>query len=70
MSEVLTRDLSSGKIHRRVAIETDGKLSGYASLEADNLDDAGEFEMVSADQLETAEPGDLCERCFPPVGDE
>jgi len=58
--EVLTRDLSSGKIHRRVKIQ-----GGYASLEADNADTAGEFEVITADDLEKAEHGDLCRRCFP-----
>ncbi len=58
--EVLTRDYSSGKIHRRVVIGT-----GLASLEADNLDDAGEYEIITPDALDTAEPGDLCARCFP-----
>lgn len=57
---VLTRDLSSGRIHRRVLVE-----GGYASLEADNLDAAGEFEVITAEQLSDAEPGALCERCFP-----
>ena len=32
------------------------------SLEADNLDDAGEFEVIES--IDAAEPGDLCERCF------
>jgi hypothetical protein len=59
VSDVLTRDLSSGKIHRRVAVE-----GGYATLEADNLDEAGEFEIITS--IDNAEPGELCERCFPP----
>lgn len=58
--EVLTRDYSSGKIHKRF-LTASGAL---ASLEADNLDDAGEFEIITADALEGAEPADLCERCF------
>ena len=63
--EVITRDLSSGKIHRRY-LAPDGSL---ASIEADNLDDAGKYEAITPDQLADAEPGDLCERCFPPIGD-
>ena len=55
--QVYTRDLSSGRVHRRVLVE--GK---YMSLEADNLDDAGEFEVIES--IDGAEPGDLCERCF------
>lgn len=58
--DVLTRDLSSGRIHRRIRIG-----DNLASIEADNLDDAGEYEVITADQLTNAEPDDLCERCFP-----
>ncbi len=61
-AEVLTRDLSSGKIHRRIAVP-----GGYASLEADNLDEAGEFEVITAERLAEAEPGELCARCFPDI---
>ena len=60
--DVLTRDLSSGRIHRRIRIG-----DNLATIEADNLDDAGEYEVITADQLSDAEPGELCERCFPPV---
>ena len=62
--ETLTRDLSSGRIHRRTLV--DGKPM---SFEADNLDQAGDFEEVDATALQNAEPGELCERCFPDVGD-
>ena len=64
MTDVLTRDLSSGRIHRRVRIG-----DALASIEADNLDDAGEYEVITAEQLAEVEAGELCERCFPPVGD-
>ena len=60
--DVLTRDISSGRIHRRIRV---GK--NLASIEADNLDDAGEYEIVGPEVLETAEPSQLCERCFPPA---
>ncbi len=60
---VYTRDTSSGRIHRRFTTP-DGEL---ASLEADNLDQAGSFEVVDAAALSEAEPADLCERCFPPA---
>lgn len=62
--DVLTRDLSSGRIHRRIRIG-----DNLASIEADNLDDAGEYEEITAQQLADAEVGQLCERCFPPVGE-
>ena len=59
---ILTRDYSSGKVHRRY-LAPDGSL---ASLEADNLDAAGPFEIITPDALETVEGDDLCIRCFPP----
>lgn len=63
--EVLTRDLSSGRIHRRLQ----GKSGKLYTLEADNLDDAGAYEVVTADDLANAEPDGLCLRCFPDIGD-
>lgn len=61
-SDVLTRDISSGRIHRRIRV---GEY--LSSIEADNLDDAGEYEVISYEQFETAEPSQLCDRCFPPA---
>lgn len=58
-SEVLTRDLSSGKIHRRTLVNGE-----YQSFEHDNLDEAGEYEIITAEQMSDAEPGELCDRCF------
>ena len=63
--EVLTRDVTSGRIHRRTMV--DGQVMTF---EQDNLDSAGAYEVITADQLANAEPGELCERCFPPVGDD
>lgn len=59
-NHVFTRDLSSGRVHLRVLVA--GK---YASLEADNADDAGEFEVITAEQFAEIEAADLCRRCFP-----
>ncbi len=59
---VLTRDLTSGKIHRRTLVGDE-----LQSFEADNLDASGKYEVITAEQLADAEPGELCERCFPPV---
>lgn len=56
---VLTRDLSSGKIHRRTLVGDE-----LQSFEDDNLDVAGKYEVITADDLEKAEPGELCSRCF------
>lgn len=61
--DVLTRDLSSGRIHRRIRVG-----DNLYTAEADNLDQAGEYEVVTADVLDTVEPGELCLRCFPDVG--
>ena len=58
--DVLTRDISSGRIHRRIRV---GDL--LASIEQDNLDDAGAYEVIDYEQLTTAEPSQLCENCFP-----
>jgi hypothetical protein len=63
--DVLTRDISSGRIHRRIRIG-----DNLASIEADNLDQAGEYEVITAEQLADVEPGELCERCFPPIPDD
>lgn len=63
--EILTRDLSSGRIHRRYL-----GVSGKAyTIEADNLDAAGEYEVITADDLANAEPDALCLNCFPDVGE-
>lgn len=58
---VLTRDLSSGRVHKRYPTES----GGMATLEGDNLDQAGEYEVITAEQLADVEPGELCENCFP-----
>lgn len=57
--EVLTRDRSSGRIHKRYRTEN-GQL---ATLEGDNLDVAGTYEIIET--VEGAEPDDLCRNCFP-----
>ena len=64
-AEIFTRDLSSGRIHRRIVI--DGK--SY-SIEQDNLDQAGDFEIITADTLSDAEPEALCRNCFPEKQDQ
>jgi hypothetical protein len=60
--DVIVRDLSSGRIHRRTLVN--GQLMGF---EADNADDAGESVVVGSDVLANAEPGELCLRCFPDI---
>lgn len=58
MSEVYWRDLSSGMVHR--AFRTGDNVATY---EADNLDQAGEHEVLEA--LPEVDPEQLCDRCFP-----
>ena len=58
---VYVRDLSSGRIHKRTRI---GGSSSLTSYEADNADDAGDYEVLdtlSADSDAEA----FCKRCFP-----
>ena len=59
---VLTRDRSSGRIHKRVRLG-----DGLATFEADNLelDEAGLYDVLFS--LADADPADLCKRCFPDV---
>ena len=58
MHEVILRDLSSGKFHKGAS---DG--SGLLTHEADNLDQAGAYEIV--DNLPPDVDMDkLCKRCF------
>lgn len=59
--EVLTRDSSSGRIHRRIRMPSGELLSN----EGCNLDDAGAYEVIDAEQLANAEAGQLCENDFP-----
>jgi hypothetical protein len=56
---VLTRDLSSGKIHKRVVI---GKR--LATLEGCNLDQSGAYEIIPAVDLDDEDPKNICQRCF------
>ncbi len=58
---VLTRDLSSGVVHKRVLMP-DG---GLMALEACNTDDAGEYAIVVEADLGEADV--RCRRCLPHV---
>lgn len=60
---VFTRDKSSGRVHKRVQIG-----NGLATLEGDNLDEAGLYEIL--DTLANTDPGDLCRNCFPRYADQ
>jgi len=56
---VLTRDKSSGHVHKRVRLG-----DHLATLEGDNLDDSGAYDVLET--LADVEPADLCRNCFPP----
>lgn len=60
---VPTRDLSSGRYHKRYYDSETGK---FASYEGCNLDEAGAFERVTWLETENAEPDQLCENDWPP----
>jgi hypothetical protein len=62
-SIVFTRDKSSGRVHKRAQIG-----DGLATLEGDNLDEAGAYEIL--DTLADTDPDDLCRNCFPQAGRE
>jgi hypothetical protein len=55
---ILTRDKSSGHVHKRVQVG-----NGLATLEGDNLDEAGAYEVLAS--LADVDPADLCRNCFP-----
>ncbi len=59
---VLTRDLSSGRIHRRALVN-----GTVLTAEADNLDAAGEYEVITAETFAELDAPDLCLRCFPDI---
>lgn len=59
---VLTRDESSGKIHKRVR---NGKR--LMVDERDNLDAAGTYRIIGQSEVEDADPSSLCEWCFAPT---
>lgn len=61
---VFTQDLSSNRIHKRVRTEI-GTLMSY---EACNLDDAGDFRVVTPIEIADASLDAYCARCFPTAG--
>ena len=60
VTEVLTRDIGSGRFHKRY--REDG--GAIFSLDDHLVEDAGDFEEVDESALVDAEPDQLCERCF------
>ena len=63
---VYVRDISNRCVHKR--IKEDG-VRGLYSLEADNADDSGAFEVLTDAEMSDVEKDDLCRRCWPSVED-
>lgn len=59
---VYVRDVSSGRVHKRIRVEGTHQL---ASFEGDNADTAGAYSVLTFAELERTERDDLCGRCFP-----
>ena len=64
--EVFVRDISNGRVHRRYRKEG---VRGLYSLEADNADSSGAFEVLTDAEFEQVEADALCRRCWPREGD-
>lgn len=60
MTYVNTQDISSGRIHKRYPTE-----SGYATHEADNLDSAGAYRVLTETEFADLPEIDRCKRCYP-----
>lgn len=61
MSEfVHTQDISSGRVHKRYPTE-----SGYAVHEADNLDSAGAYRILTDAEFADLPHDARCKRCYP-----
>lgn len=65
MTEIVYwQDDSSGRAHKRVRVG-----NSLQAFEADNLDQAGDGRVITAEELAALEPESLCHRCFPPAED-
>ena len=60
--EVIVRDLSSGRFHKRIRVEGQTEL---ASWEGCNADSAGAYQVVDSATWSSSFPGVFCKRCFP-----
>jgi hypothetical protein len=59
---VLVRDISNHRVHKR--FREDG-VRGLYSLEADNADSSGAFEVLTDAEVSEVASDNLCRRCFP-----
>ena len=60
--EVWVRDVSNKRVHIRIKRDN---VRGLYSLESDNADSSGAFEVLTDAERENVSPDDLCRRCFP-----
>lgn len=56
---IYRRDLSSGMVHEA---DDEGRTH-----EADNLDDAGAYEVISLEEYQATLPALKCKRCVPQI---
>ena len=59
---IYRRDLSSGMVHEA---DDEGRTH-----EADNLDAAGAYEVITFEDYQATLPALRCKRCFPPIDPE
>ena len=59
---LLTRDKSTGRVHKRVVMGV-----RLATLEECNLDQSGAFAVIGKAGEVVVDGMDLCENCFPPA---
>lgn len=59
---VYVQDVSNHRVHKRFKEEG---VRGLYSLEADNADSSGAYEVLTEAEFERVEPENLCLRCFP-----
>ena len=67
MTTVYVRDVSNHRVHKRFKEEG---VRGLFSLEADNADSSGAYEVLTDAEFAEIEPEMLCRRCWPREQDE
>lgn len=58
---VYVQDVSNHRVHKRFKEEG---VRGLYTLEADNADSSGAYEVLTDAEFERVEPENLCLRCF------
>ena len=60
--EVIVRDLSSGRFHKRIRVEGQTELASFEGCQADQ---SGAYQVVEGVTWSSLQPEALCKRCFP-----